>query len=183
MCVCIYIYIYTHTHICCFLVTKSCLTLCNPIDCGPPGFPVHGIAQREYSSGLPFPSPGDLPDPGIELHLQFIICISFLSKVGKKTNTSTFEVDSPLLLNPGLWAGVFDHYFLCWKNFANFYSGVHKGLPVLWSWEVGELVKGNRKGPLNETSLNCFLTAWLLTPNVCMFFPIPTSSPNLQIPT
>ena len=110
---CIYIYIYTHTHICCFLVTKSCLTLCNPIDCGPPGFPVHGIAQREYSSGLPFPSPGDLPDPGIELHLQFIICISFLSKVGKKTNTSTFEVDSPLLLNPGLWAGVFDHYFLC----------------------------------------------------------------------
>ena len=114
---CIYIYIHTHTHththICCFLVAKSCLTLCNPIDCGPPGFPVHGIAQREYSTGLPFPSPGDLPDPGIELHLQSIICISFLGKVGKKTNTSTFEIDSPLLLNPGWWAGVFDHYFLC----------------------------------------------------------------------
>ena len=113
MYVCMCIYIYIHTHICCFLVAKSCLTLCNPIDCGPSGLPILGIAQHGYSSGLPFPSPGDLPDPGIELHLQFIICISFLSKVGKKTNTSTFEIDSLLLLNPGWWAGVFHHYFLC----------------------------------------------------------------------
>ena len=26
-----------------------------------------GISRQEYWSGLPFPSPGDLPDPGIEL--------------------------------------------------------------------------------------------------------------------
>ena len=25
-----------------------------------------GFTRQEYSSGLPFPSPGDLPDPGIE---------------------------------------------------------------------------------------------------------------------
>ena len=25
-----------------------------------------GFSRREYWSGLPFPSPGDLPDPGIE---------------------------------------------------------------------------------------------------------------------
>ena len=25
-----------------------------------------GFPQQEYWSGLPFPSPGDLPDPGIE---------------------------------------------------------------------------------------------------------------------
>ena len=25
-----------------------------------------GFSQQEYWSGLPFPSPGDLPDPGIE---------------------------------------------------------------------------------------------------------------------
>ena len=29
---------------CCCLVTKSCLTLCNPMDCSPPGFFVHGDA-------------------------------------------------------------------------------------------------------------------------------------------
>ena len=32
-----------------------------------PGSSVHGIFQQEYWGGLPFPSPGDLPDPGIEL--------------------------------------------------------------------------------------------------------------------
>ena len=25
-----------------------------------------GFLRKEYQSGLPFPSPGDLPDPGIE---------------------------------------------------------------------------------------------------------------------
>jgi len=31
-----------------------------------PGFSVHGIAKQEYWSGLPFPSPGDLPNPEIK---------------------------------------------------------------------------------------------------------------------
>ena len=29
--------------------------------------PSMGSSRQEYWSGLPFPSPGDLPDPGIEL--------------------------------------------------------------------------------------------------------------------
>ena len=29
--------------------------------------PSIGFSRQEYWSGLPFPSPGDLPDPGIEL--------------------------------------------------------------------------------------------------------------------
>ena len=28
--------------------------------------PSMGVSRQEYWSGLPFPSPGDLPDPGIE---------------------------------------------------------------------------------------------------------------------
>ena len=31
--------------------------------------PSMGFPRQEYWSGLPFPSPGDLPDPGIELGL------------------------------------------------------------------------------------------------------------------
>ena len=31
-----------------------------------PGSSVHGISQARYWSGKPFPSPGDLPDPGSE---------------------------------------------------------------------------------------------------------------------
>ena len=44
----------------------TCPTLCEPMDCSPPGSSVHGIFQQEYWSGLPFPSPGALPDPGME---------------------------------------------------------------------------------------------------------------------
>ena len=36
------------------------------MDCSLPGSSVHGIFRQGYWSGLPFPSPGDLPDPGIE---------------------------------------------------------------------------------------------------------------------
>ena len=67
--ICIYIYnahiyIYIHTHI--MIVKVKCPTLCEPLDCSPPGSSVHGISRHELWSGLPFPSPGDLPDPGIE---------------------------------------------------------------------------------------------------------------------
>ena len=37
-----------------------------PMDCGLPGSSSMGFSRQEYWSGLPFPSPGDLPDPGIE---------------------------------------------------------------------------------------------------------------------
>ena len=48
----------------CVLVAQSGLTFCDPIDCSLPGSSV-GFFRQEYWSGLPFPSPGDLPDPGI----------------------------------------------------------------------------------------------------------------------
>ena len=48
------------------LVTQSCPTLCDPINCSPPGFLSMGLPKQEYWSGLPYPPPGDLPDPGIE---------------------------------------------------------------------------------------------------------------------
>ena len=48
------------------LVTKSCPTLVTPwtVACQAP-LSV-GFSIQEYWSGLPFPSPGDLPDPGIK---------------------------------------------------------------------------------------------------------------------
>ena len=47
-------------------VVQSCLTLCDTIDCSPPGSSVHRILQQEYCTGFSFPSPGGLPDPGSE---------------------------------------------------------------------------------------------------------------------
>ena len=41
--------------------------LCDPTNCNPPGSPLSmGFSRQEYWSGLPFPTPGDLPDSGIE---------------------------------------------------------------------------------------------------------------------
>ena len=49
------------------LVAQSCLALCNPMDCMLPGPVSMGFSRQEYWSGLPFPSPGDLPDPRLNL--------------------------------------------------------------------------------------------------------------------
>ena len=48
------------------LVAQLCPTLCDPMDCSPPGSSVDGISRQEYWSGLPFSLPGDLPKPGME---------------------------------------------------------------------------------------------------------------------
>ena len=55
-----YIHIHIHTHIYdCYkvkgLVTQMYLTLCNPRDCGSPGFSVHGILQARILEWVAIP--------------------------------------------------------------------------------------------------------------------------------
>ena len=47
-------------------VTQACPTLCDPLGCSLPGSSDYGILQARYWSGWPFPSPGDLPNPGVK---------------------------------------------------------------------------------------------------------------------
>ena len=48
-------------------VAQSCLTLCDPMDCSLPGSSILGTFQARVGwGGLLFPSPGYLPNPGIE---------------------------------------------------------------------------------------------------------------------
>ena len=42
-------------------VPQLCPTLCDPMDCSPPGFSVHGISQARILES--FASPGDRPYP------------------------------------------------------------------------------------------------------------------------
>ena len=51
---------------CCCLVSRSCPTLCDSVDCSCQAPLFMGFSSQEYWSGLPFPLPEDLPDPGIE---------------------------------------------------------------------------------------------------------------------
>ena len=45
---------------------QSCPTLCDAMDWSLPSSSAHGILQARIPTGLPSPTPGDLPDPGIE---------------------------------------------------------------------------------------------------------------------
>ena len=47
-------------------VAQSCPTLWNPMNYSLPGSSAHGIFQARVLDGLPFPSPGDLPNQGIK---------------------------------------------------------------------------------------------------------------------
>ena len=47
-------------------VTKSCLTLVTPWTVARQAPLSFGFSRQEYLSGLPFSSPGDLPNPGTE---------------------------------------------------------------------------------------------------------------------
>ena len=48
------------------MVAHLCLTLCDPMDCSPPGSSVHGIFQARVLEWLLLPPPENLPYPGIE---------------------------------------------------------------------------------------------------------------------
>ena len=47
------------------LVTQPCPTLCDPMDCSQTSLSI-AFSRQEYWSGLPFPSPEELPNPGVK---------------------------------------------------------------------------------------------------------------------
>ena len=59
------------------------------MDCGPPGSSIHG---QEYWSGLPFPSPGDSPDPGSNLCLLHWEADSLLPEPPGKPSEEVMKV-------------------------------------------------------------------------------------------
>ena len=68
-----------------FSIAQSCLSLCDPMDYSPPAPLSMGFSRQKYWNGLPLPSPGDLPDPGI------------------KPGSLTLLVDSRITFCFGLW--------------------------------------------------------------------------------
>ena len=48
-------------------VAQSCPTLCDHMDCSPPGSSIHGILQARILEWVAISSPGDRPNPEIKL--------------------------------------------------------------------------------------------------------------------
>ena len=86
-------------------VAQLCPTLCDPMDCSLPGSSM-GFSRQEYWSGLPFPSPGDLPNPGIKLVSWISSSPSLLSRF-KYAHHLQFKWLSFILLWP------LDYHLIC----------------------------------------------------------------------
>ena len=71
-----------------YLVTQSCLTLSNPMDCSPTGSSVHGNSPDKNTGVLPCPPPGNRPNPGIEPRFPALQADSLPSEPRGKSNTA-----------------------------------------------------------------------------------------------
>ena len=71
------------------LVTLSCPTLCNLMDCSPPGLSVHGDSPGKSTEVGSIPPPGHLPNPGVESKSPALKVNSLSSEPpGKPKNTA-----------------------------------------------------------------------------------------------
>ena len=101
------------------LVTQSCLTFCNPVDCSPPGSCPWGFSRQEYWSGLPCSPPADLPNPEIE------------------PKSPTLQVDSlpseppgkPIIIWKWKWLS---HVWLCNPLDYCIFHGIHQAKILEW---------------------------------------------------
>ena len=66
-------------------VAQLCLTLATPWIAAYQAPPSMEFSRQEYCNGLPFPSPGDLPNSGIELMLPALAGRVFTKKPLRKT--------------------------------------------------------------------------------------------------
>ena len=67
--------------------------------------PSMGFSRQEYWSGLPFPSPGDLPDPGIEPRSPELQADALLSEPSNNTLNSLTDY----------WANSLDNLYPYWS--------------------------------------------------------------------
>ena len=114
------------------MLLQSCSTLCDPMNCSPPGSSVHGFSRQEYWTGLPCLPPGDLPDPGIEP-------LSSVAPALKVNSLLLSHRGSPCdaLLNP-----IFRDFYLFILAAISFFIYLSCGMWDLFSCSMWDLVPG-----------------------------------------
>ena len=79
------------------LVAQSCLTLCNSMDCSLTCSSDHRILQARILEWVACPSPGDHPNPGIELE-----SLASPALAGMFLTTSAFSIEGSGLKEAGI---------------------------------------------------------------------------------
>ena len=88
--------------------------LCNPIDCSLTGSSLYGISRQNYWSGLPVPSPGDLPDPGIEPMSPALAGRFFIVEPPGKPHRSLYICPNPHNVQSQEWTQMWTADFGWW---------------------------------------------------------------------
>ena len=122
-------------------VAQSCPTLCDPWTVAHRAPPSMGFSRQEFWSGLPFPSPGDLPNPGIE------------------PRSPTLQADVLTSAPPGKFLVVKNppahSQGACWKNISITKSRKRLARVGSWAclpWTAGQPAQG---GELHRPLLSC----------------------------
>ena len=118
-------------------VAPFCLTLCDPMDCSLLGSSIPlsmGFSRQEYWGGLRFPSPRDLPDPGIKPGSPTLQADSLLSE-----STGTAINLENVMLSHWLKEKKPDYYFLSivathWQSWYK----MRKTTQIFRSWRIKE---------------------------------------------
>ena len=100
----IYFLLFPHRGTKCYIfpqwheVVQLCPTLCDPWTVVYQAPPSKEISKQEYWSGLPFPSPEDLPNPGIEPRSPALLADTLSSEPYFPTSTALMCMCSKLFL-------------------------------------------------------------------------------------
>ena len=116
----------------CCLVTESYQTLCDSIDCSPPGSSVHGISQARILVWVAIPFSRDLPDSGIE-PMSPTLASRFFTTGAHILNSidyiSALKLSScfllPLLVcscQVPVGTGICDLFYRMWSTVSNLYA-------------------------------------------------------------
>ena len=132
------------------LSAQSCQTICDPMDCSPPGSSVHGILQARILEWVAMPSSRDLPNPGVKPRSPTLQADSLPSEPPGKSKNS--GVGSLSLLQ-----GIFptqdsnrDLLLCTWI----LYQLNHQESPRILEWVAYPFSSGSSQ-PRNQTRVSC----------------------------
>ena len=130
------------------------------MNCSPLGSSVHGIFRQEYQSGLPFPPPGDLPNPGIEPGSSALQADSLPSDPPGKHVPFLFPTCPSSL-----------HLLSCWFSYWKFL--LFPSFPIIPRLNLSMTIKAFT-GHLSIflfplVMLNVYCTHWIFLPVFCPY--------------
>ena len=137
-------------------ITQRCPTLYDPWTVGHQAPPSVGFPRQEYWSGLLFPSPGDLPDPGIKPGSPTLQADALTSEPpGKSKAELNSGLKTPGILHNAPWI---------FQDFPVKSLRTDTVPALLWAAGLGttNLGGGSFLGHRNFSHINCLLLNWTL---------------------